>query len=815
MVVGREAFSLVDCTPEGKFIPNEEAMRWLETSVGAPLCVLTCAGKARQGKSTLLNLLMNRRNGFGVGDTTDACTKGLWCYPELFPCANGKVLFIDTEGCGALHVDPNRDAQLFALALLLSSTFMYNMSGTIDEQNVEALRVVCDVGAHVSVRVHAREQPQDARESKRRRRSRSAIKDQGAADDASNAGTNGAYGANGANGANGAGNSGSESEEESWHARDRETREEELGQEVMPALLCVVRNFTLDIAGSGGATTYMERALAHAPAASTGGNAIRASLRRLFPNRMCATLPPPSGDASALRQLSSNAVRDMAPEFVRAVNALREDIFSTIQPKRFLGKPINGGLFAAYIRALAGALNGGLAPVVYDQWTALARLQCDKLVASALRGHERELAVVDMTRTHAAVESALAAAEARAVEKVRRNAMLGDSDGDGDGEGSLEAAVGAVRAQCAERAARLWIKRNEAIVNAVERALNALDAGPQPMSQGAADAAWVALAQDAGGEADALTRALWYQGVLQRVWPTYERGCAAIAQVDELRASAARCEAEVVKGEEARARAEQLAAELVALGPVASRLEVALREVETERESRARAISAADASRADAAAQIAAVEKEAGAAMEAARAALEAQRAHARRAEHECEQQRVEAGTARAATARLQSELERTQKTLVATREELEARTVEVRARAADRLQAITALKDSEVRAARAEASLVDAERRAQSEAEANRALRAQADTLTRAQVEVAFLRDDRQRLEERVRESTALLEACERELKTVTATHVAEMARARMVQERERAVFTERMLRSDDARLRAAAAAHTGDLAI
>jgi hypothetical protein len=56
-------------------VVNPEAIKWLKT-IEAPLGVIAVAGMYRTGKSYLLNrVLLNRNNGFGVGNTVNACTK--------------------------------------------------------------------------------------------------------------------------------------------------------------------------------------------------------------------------------------------------------------------------------------------------------------------------------------------------------------------------------------------------------------------------------------------------------------------------------------------------------------------------------------------------------------------------------------------------------------------------------------------------------------------------------------------------------------------------------------------------------------------
>jgi len=47
-----------------------------------------------------------------------------------------KILLIDSEGIGAFDEDENHDTKIFLLALLLSSHFIYNSMGTIDENAI-------------------------------------------------------------------------------------------------------------------------------------------------------------------------------------------------------------------------------------------------------------------------------------------------------------------------------------------------------------------------------------------------------------------------------------------------------------------------------------------------------------------------------------------------------------------------------------------------------------------------------------------------------------------------------------------------------
>jgi hypothetical protein len=114
------------------------------------------AGMYRTGKSYLLNkVILDRISGFEVGPTVNPCTKGLWIWGRpIEVVTNDKkkvnVVVIDSEGLGALDEDSNHDAKIFSLALLLSSTFVYNSMGAIDESCIESLSLIINLTKHIS-----------------------------------------------------------------------------------------------------------------------------------------------------------------------------------------------------------------------------------------------------------------------------------------------------------------------------------------------------------------------------------------------------------------------------------------------------------------------------------------------------------------------------------------------------------------------------------------------------------------------------------------------------------------------------------------
>jgi hypothetical protein len=59
------------------------------------------------------------------------------------------LIVIDSEGIGGLDEDQNHDMRIFTLALLLSSFFIYNSIGSIDENALENLSFVTNISQHI------------------------------------------------------------------------------------------------------------------------------------------------------------------------------------------------------------------------------------------------------------------------------------------------------------------------------------------------------------------------------------------------------------------------------------------------------------------------------------------------------------------------------------------------------------------------------------------------------------------------------------------------------------------------------------------
>jgi len=66
--------------------------------------------------------------------------------PDGKPCT---IIVMDTEGIGAFDETAEHDINIFTLSLLISSTFIYNSVGPIDEAALTNLSLVVEVTKHI------------------------------------------------------------------------------------------------------------------------------------------------------------------------------------------------------------------------------------------------------------------------------------------------------------------------------------------------------------------------------------------------------------------------------------------------------------------------------------------------------------------------------------------------------------------------------------------------------------------------------------------------------------------------------------------
>ncbi|RXN37828.1 guanylate-binding 1-like protein [Labeo rohita] len=138
----------IDADSDGKLCVQQSALQILQ-QIQQPVVVVAVVGLYRTGKSYLMNRLAGKQTGFALGSTIESRTKGIWMWCVPHPTEAGTTLvLLDTVDKG----DPKHDTNIFCLAVLLSSTLVYNSRGTIDNKAIMDLQYVTELTECIKVK---------------------------------------------------------------------------------------------------------------------------------------------------------------------------------------------------------------------------------------------------------------------------------------------------------------------------------------------------------------------------------------------------------------------------------------------------------------------------------------------------------------------------------------------------------------------------------------------------------------------------------------------------------------------------------------
>lgn len=113
-----------------------------------PVAMVAVVGKFHSGKSFLMNQLMGKSTGFGIGPSVQPKTMGIWMWGQPMEFQSSRagtkinVVFLDTEGFAANNITENYDAKVFAVSTLLSSHLLYNSVKIIDQSDIDYLELL-------------------------------------------------------------------------------------------------------------------------------------------------------------------------------------------------------------------------------------------------------------------------------------------------------------------------------------------------------------------------------------------------------------------------------------------------------------------------------------------------------------------------------------------------------------------------------------------------------------------------------------------------------------------------------------------------
>ena len=294
------------------FVLNEKALSILN-SIKEDLIIVAIVGKARTGKSYLMNLLLNNNNssspgsGFQISSRLNSCTKGIWLWntPRISPQSpNTKIIFIDSEGTNSTDISTKTyDSKIFALIVLISSLFIYNTHGNIDERSIADLALAAHLSDTVATNI----------------------------------------------------------------IEDKDV----IINKLAPKFIWVLRDFVLDkIDPETGkeisSNEYLELCLRNKLLSKNNigmeNNLIRENIIKYFKERECVTLPRPVDLEEDLHKLDEIPFEKLKPNFRSEFLKLKMNVYENSRVKKLGNKKINGPILVGLLTQFINSLNSKLIP---------------------------------------------------------------------------------------------------------------------------------------------------------------------------------------------------------------------------------------------------------------------------------------------------------------------------------------------------------------------------------------------------------------------------------------------------------------------
>ncbi|XP_058394450.1 guanylate-binding protein 6-like [Diceros bicornis minor] len=303
---------------------NQKAVRILN-KISQPVVVVAIIGLYRTGKSYLMNCLAREKTGFPLGSTVQSETKGIWMWCVPHPSKqNHTLVLLDTEGLGDVEKgDSKNDSWIFALAVLLSSTLVYNSISTINNDALEKLHYVTELTE--LIRAKSSPKPDGVK---------------GATEFVS----------------------------------------------FFPDFIWTVRDFTLELKLHGHPITedeYLENALKLIPDANPkakNSNTTREYIKHFFPKRKCFVFDRPTHEKELLACIEDVLENQLDPKFKEQSNNFCSYIFTKARTKTLReGVKVTGNRLGTLVVTYVDTINSGGVPCLENAVTTLA--QCENSVA--------------------------------------------------------------------------------------------------------------------------------------------------------------------------------------------------------------------------------------------------------------------------------------------------------------------------------------------------------------------------------------------------------------------------------------------------
>ena len=312
----------------GKFVISEEAKKLLSQKSNDNMGIISLVGKYRTGKSFLLNrVILNRKEnlGFNVAPTIRPCTKGIWIWSDPLIISNVHnqgpfpAYLIDTEGLGAYDEEINHDSKIFLIAVLISSLFIFNSVGTLDENEINNLSFVLNLSKTIKIKSVSIE----------------------------------------------------DNEEDLakyfptllWLLRDFSLKLEDKNGNAITE------------------KQYLENALRELSGLTNSieeKNRVRNLIRAYFPERDCFVMVRPTENEQDLQNLQNLPDNKFRKEFLEQSKIFRNKVMKKTKPKRLNGKLLTGAMLVEFVQSVLDSINSGAIPVIEDSWRYIMKNECIK-----------------------------------------------------------------------------------------------------------------------------------------------------------------------------------------------------------------------------------------------------------------------------------------------------------------------------------------------------------------------------------------------------------------------------------------------------
>uniref|UniRef100_A0A2I3T477 Guanylate binding protein 1 n=1 Tax=Pan troglodytes TaxID=9598 RepID=A0A2I3T477_PANTR len=323
----------------GRLMANPEALKIL-SAITQPMVVVAIVGLYRTGKSYLMNKLAGKKKGFSLGSTVQSHTKGIWMWCVPHPKKPGHILvLLDTEGLGDVEKGDNQnDSWIFALAVLLSSTFVYNSMGTINQQAMDQLYYVTEL----THRIRSKSSPDE---------------------------------------------------------NENEVEDSADFVSFFPDFVWTLRDFSLDLEADGQPLTpdeYLTYSLKELQLINEDEKTqeiiiFQLCIRKFFPKKKCFVFDRPV-HRRKLAQLEKLQDEELDPEFVQQVADFCSYIFSNSKTKTLSGGiQVNGPRLESLVLTYVNAISSGDLPCMENAVLALAQIENSAAVQKAIAHYEQQM----------------------------------------------------------------------------------------------------------------------------------------------------------------------------------------------------------------------------------------------------------------------------------------------------------------------------------------------------------------------------------------------------------------------------------------